>query len=440
MFLTHEIIHPNHPALLLQSKEAGAFVSFEGWVRNHHENKEVISLEYEAYVPLAEKEIDRILIEAKNRFAILNCTAIHRLGLLTPGDLAVWIGVTAAHRQDAYVASRFIIDEIKHRVPIWKKETYADGSTNWSNCTSSRQSNCASVSSEDKQTQQEPNLRKEQYKILSEEQIFARQKKLTEIGETGQHNLRHSHILVIGAGGLGCPALTCLAGAGLGKITILDGDSVANTNLHRQFLYGPADVGKSKATIAAEKLAEQFPLTEFFAVNNHFTRVNALAALANCSLILDCTDSLAAKLLAAKTAYALNKPLIQASLHKFSAVIAGHFPGYSPACPRCVWAQNPDTFVLPTCEEAGILGATTSIIGSLQAQEAINYIAHSNSFLFENSLLLDLLSFRQLKIQNKKSLSCPICSTSKKEVLAELKKMSQDSSGSANVLEKGQTR
>lgn len=439
MFLTNEIISPDYHADTLKNEAAGAFVTFEGWVRNHHEHKEVISLEYEAYIALAEKEIERILNEAKNEFAILSCKAIHRLGLLKPGDLAVWLGVTAVHRQDAYIASHFIIDAIKNRVPIWKKETYKNGSANWVNCTTVN--NCSKAPTEPPHKDNERNPVIQQHdnlpgKNLSldtkdsfdknnsfSKQFFARQKQLAEIGEAGQQKLSKSHILVVGAGGLGCPALVCLAGAGIGKISILDGDSVSISNLHRQFLYGRSDLDKPKATIAMTKLAEQFPLTKFFAIDNNLEEANASSIMENCTLILDCTDSLPAKLLCAKTAFAFNKPLIQASLHKFSAILSGYFPKHSETCPRCVWAENPDTFVLPTCEEAGILGATTNIIGSLQAQEAIKYISTDKSFLFKQSLLLDLLSFHQIKIQNRKSKNCPVCRQKTEEALAAEKQL-----------------
>jgi molybdopterin synthase catalytic subunit len=118
----------------LPDARAGAFVCFEGWVRNHNEGKPVRSLEYEAYVELAEREGQHILAEARTRFALLDAVCVHRTGHLQLGDLAVWTGVTAAHRGAAFDACRYIIDEVKARVPIWKKEHYTDGATQWINC------------------------------------------------------------------------------------------------------------------------------------------------------------------------------------------------------------------------------------------------------------------------------------------------------------------
>jgi len=118
----------------LQNPAAGAYVSFEGWVRNHNEGKEVKSLEYEAYHALANKEGERILQEAKEKFDILESSCIHRIGHLEIGEVAVWVGVIAKHRDAAFLACRYIIDEVKIRVPIWKKENYTDGDSGWVRC------------------------------------------------------------------------------------------------------------------------------------------------------------------------------------------------------------------------------------------------------------------------------------------------------------------
>ncbi len=118
----------------LADARAGACVTFEGWVRNRNEGQPVLSLEYEAYVPLATSEGERILAEARAKFALVGARAVHRVGHLQLGELAVWVGVTAEHRGAAFDACRYIIDEAKARLPIWKKEHYASGATAWINC------------------------------------------------------------------------------------------------------------------------------------------------------------------------------------------------------------------------------------------------------------------------------------------------------------------
>jgi molybdopterin synthase catalytic subunit len=113
---------------------AGGYVSFEGWVRDMNEGREVTRLEYEAFQTLGVKEGERIVADAARRFGVKHALCIHRLGSLELSDMAVWVGVSAAHRGEAFDACRFIIDEVKHRLPIWKKEHYRGGDSGWVNC------------------------------------------------------------------------------------------------------------------------------------------------------------------------------------------------------------------------------------------------------------------------------------------------------------------
>lgn len=115
----------------LLDARAGAFASFEGWVRNHNEGHSVDGLRYEAYVALAEAEGERIIEEALQRFGAIDAVCTHRIGDLAIGDMAVWVGVSAAHRGMAFDTCRWILDEVKSRVPIWKHEQYVDGRTDW---------------------------------------------------------------------------------------------------------------------------------------------------------------------------------------------------------------------------------------------------------------------------------------------------------------------
>ena len=118
----------------LPDAHAGACVTFEGWVRDHNEGDSVTALEYEAHEPIAVAEGEKILAEARERFDIVAAYGEHRVGRLAIGDCAVWVGVSAAHRGAAFDACRYIIDEVKSRVPIWKKEHYTGGATGWVNC------------------------------------------------------------------------------------------------------------------------------------------------------------------------------------------------------------------------------------------------------------------------------------------------------------------
>jgi len=128
---------PLDPAALkrdLLDPRAGACVTFEGWVRDHNYDRPVLALDYEAFAELAEREGARIIVEAREKFDVIAVACVHRVGALRIGDLAVWVGVAAAHRGAAFEACRYVIDEAKLRVPIWKKEHYADGASEWINC------------------------------------------------------------------------------------------------------------------------------------------------------------------------------------------------------------------------------------------------------------------------------------------------------------------
>jgi molybdopterin synthase catalytic subunit len=118
----------------LVDSSCGAYVQFDGWVRDHNEGQNVLRLEYEVYEPIAVKEGARIIDEAKERFGVSNAFAIHRSGLLELSDVAVVVGVSSAHRGEAFDACRYIIDQVKARLPIWKKEYYVSGEAEWVNC------------------------------------------------------------------------------------------------------------------------------------------------------------------------------------------------------------------------------------------------------------------------------------------------------------------
>ena len=131
---TQTVIDTEDARRELQDLGSGGYVSFEGWVRDHNEGREVTRLEYEAFHELAVKEGDRIVAEALRRFPVKHALCIHRVGSLQLRDMAVWVGVSSAHRGEAFDACRFIIDEVKLRVPIWKKEHYRSGNSGWVNC------------------------------------------------------------------------------------------------------------------------------------------------------------------------------------------------------------------------------------------------------------------------------------------------------------------
>ena len=177
--------------------------------------------------------------------------ASHRVGHLNIGGLAVWIGVTSKHRDAALKASRFLIDEIKLRLPVWKKEHYLDGETTWVNCQGCYHHTQVS---------------------FCKSEFYEKQICHSEIQNKGQDQLANAKVLVVGAGGLGCPALSYLAGAGVGQISICDGDRLEVTNLHRQTLYSHYDIGDYKAQLAKKRLTDLNPFINIKAVSyTHLT-------------------------------------------------------------------------------------------------------------------------------------------------------------------------
>jgi molybdopterin synthase catalytic subunit len=134
MHISDGVIRPDELRSALEDNAAGAYASFEGWIRNENEGRRVLRLEYEAYEPLCVSEGQRIIDEVTSRLPILHARCVHRTGLLEIGECAVWVGVSSPHRDEAFEGCRFIIDQVKVRLPIWKKEHYADGDSGWVNC------------------------------------------------------------------------------------------------------------------------------------------------------------------------------------------------------------------------------------------------------------------------------------------------------------------
>jgi molybdopterin/thiamine biosynthesis adenylyltransferase/molybdopterin synthase catalytic subunit/rhodanese-related sulfurtransferase len=362
----------------LRDVRAGAIATFEGRVRDHNDGRAVTLLEYEAYDALAVKEGERIVAEARAKFDVYDCVCVHRTGALQLGEVAVWVGASAAHRDAAFAATRFVIDEIKSRVPIWKKETYADGDSGWVNCAGHVHS---STDTSD---------------------WFSRQTILSEIGAEGQRKLQAARVLVVRAGGLGCPALLYLAAAGVGAIGVCDGDVVEVSNLHRQVLFGAEDVGSKKASAATTKLEQQYPLTKFTAHDRRF----AAAMLAKYDVVLDCTDNFATKFALSDECRNARKDLIQASVYQFEGQLTGSFADGSGQCLRCLWPETPEAGCVGSCTESGIIGATVGVFGSLQAMEAIKVICGIPSELRTHVVFFDLMSLATRRVKVKVDKSC----------------------------------
>jgi adenylyltransferase/sulfurtransferase len=401
---THSAIEPDKLRVALEDPAAGGYASFEGWVRNHNEGHAVTRLEYEAFELLARKEGERIVNEAIRRFDVLRAACVHRIGSLAIGELAVWVGVSARHRAEAFAACRYIIDEVKHRVPIWKKEHYVNGDSGWVNC-----ERCAAaghdVHAHDHQHAHEhASSHAHGNRTLSPD--YSRQIALAEVGPEGQAKLRSARVLVIGAGGLGVPVMSYLAGAGVGTLGILDDDVVHPSNLHRQTLYALEEAGESKAVLAARRLQALNPEVRIDVHRERFTNANADRLLQAYDLVVDCTDNFATKFALNDAAVRTRKPAVFASVYQYEGQLQVYAPESGSACLRCLWPEATRDGLVGNCAEAGVLGPVPGVLGSLQALEAMKLILGLPSPLRSGLLLIDLRTLTTRQIATRRVPEC----------------------------------
>lgn len=356
---------------VLQQPGSGGFCSFEGWVRNSNEGREVGGLEYEAYAELALVEGERIIAEAIARYGVLAARCVHRTGDLGIGDLAVWIGVSGAHRDEAFRACRYIIDEIKHRLPIWKKEHYLSGDTAWVACSHTERAH-----------EHEPLHAQAGHAHDHDAPVatpafspdYSRQMRLREVGDAGQAKLAGARVLVIGAGGLGCPVLSYLAGAGVGTLGIVDGDVLDASNLHRQIMYDARDIGQFKVDLARQRIAALNPAVAVHTWAQPLHAGNVVDVFAQYDLVVECTDDMHSRYLSNDAAVLTGTPLILASVyqHEGQLQVISARPG--EPCLRCLWPDEPAPGVAGSCAESGVLGPVPGVLGALQASEALNIL------------------------------------------------------------------
>ena len=387
----------------LRDDTCGGFAAFEGWVRNHNEGHAVTRLEYEAFAELAEKEGARIVAQAIERFGVTRATCVHRIGSLAIGDVAVWVGVSAAHRDEAFRACRFIIDEVKHRVPIWKKEHYVNGDSGWVNC-----ERCASHAHDHPTASHAHGHPHDQPHSLAPtlSPDYSRQIALREVGAAGQERLRAASVLVIGAGGLGVPALQYLAGAGIGRIGIVDSDRLEPSNLHRQTWYAFADCGREKSSLAAARVRALNPEVR---VESHTLRLdtgNAARLAAGYDLILDCSDNFTTKFLLNDLALRAGKPVLFASVYQYEGQLQWVRGDQASACLRCVWPEATRDGLVGNCSEAGVLGPVPGVFGSLQALEALKFLLGLPGLGADEVLILDLVTLSTQRLRARRAADC----------------------------------
>jgi molybdopterin/thiamine biosynthesis adenylyltransferase/rhodanese-related sulfurtransferase len=222
---------------------------------------------------------------------------------------------------------------------------------------------------------------------------YSRQMILPEIGEIGQQKLQDARVLVIGAGGLGCPVLQNLASAGVGNIGIVDGDVVDETNLHRQLLYSLKDCGNNKAETAKKVILELNPEINATAFSEFFTPQNATRIVEGYQIIVDCTDAIAVRYLINDVSVAKKIPMVYASIHKFEGQVSVFNYKNEPSY-RCLFPEQEGLNGVPSCAESGVLGVLPNTLGTLQATEVLKIILEIGTVLSGKLLLYDALNFQ----------------------------------------------
>ncbi|MGP9743977.1 ThiF family adenylyltransferase [Brachybacterium sp. AOP29-B2-41] len=224
---------------------------------------------------------------------------------------------------------------------------------------------------------------------------YLRQMRLPQLGALGQRRLAASRVAVIGAGGLGAPVLSYLAAAGIGEITVFDPDTVDTTNLHRQVLFGDADVGRSKAIAAAERLQALNPEISVRAEVETVTPANALEKLSGHHLVLDGTDNFPTRYMASDACEILDLPLVWGSILAFSGQVSVFWGASGRGVTyRDVHPVPPRPGEVPSCSEAGVLGMLCGVIGATMAMEAVKVLAGLGDVLFGRLALYDALRAR----------------------------------------------
>ena len=230
---------------------------------------------------------------------------------------------------------------------------------------------------------------------------------MPQVGSKGQRKLLESKVLIVGAGGLGSPSAVYLALAGVGTIGVVDFDSVELSNLQRQMLHHTHDVGRPKVRSAKEAILDYNPDTNVVLHETRLTSENAMEIISQYDVVVNGADNFASRYLVNDASYLLDKPLVDGSILIFDGQATVFVPG--KGCYRCLFPAPPPPGLVPNCAEAGVLGALTGLVGSIQAVETLKLLLGIGESLASRLLLIDALSmdFRQVKIR--RDPKCPLC-------------------------------
>lgn len=240
---------------------------------------------------------------------------------------------------------------------------------------------------------------------------YARHIVLREVGGPGQKALRDAKVLVIGAGGLGSPALLYLAAAGVGRIGVIDGDVVDNANLQRQVIHRDADIGTPKVFSAQQAMQALNPFIEVLPYQRRLDAAIAPQLFADYDVILDGTDNFDTRYLANRAAVLARRPLVSGALAQWEGQISVFDPAGGGPCYECVFPEAPAPGLAPSCAEAGVIGPLPGVIGAMMAVEAVKIITGAGQALRGEMLIYDALWGETRKIALERRVDCPVCGT-----------------------------
>jgi molybdopterin/thiamine biosynthesis adenylyltransferase/rhodanese-related sulfurtransferase len=245
---------------------------------------------------------------------------------------------------------------------------------------------------------------------LSVEEIrrYSRHLIIPSVGMAGQRRLKNARVLVVGAGGLGSPALMYLAAAGVGTLGVVDFDVVDESNLQRQVIHGTNDVGRPKADSARDSIAEINPLVRVVLHRERLDSDNALEIFAGYDLILDGTDNFATRYLVNDACVLLAKPYVWGSIYRFDGQAAVFWAEHGP-CYRCLYPEPPPPGMVPSCAEGGVLGVLCGSIGSVQVTEAIKLLTGIGDPLVGRLMIYDALEMSYRTVVVRKDPECALC-------------------------------
>lgn len=242
-----------------------------------------------------------------------------------------------------------------------------------------------------------------------QQERYARQLILPEIGMEGQKKMADARILIIGAGGLGSPAAMYLAAAGIGTIGIADADAVDLSNLQRQIIHGTPDLNRPKTESAAETMQQINPEIQVQTYHTYVTKENISDMISTYDFIIDATDNFDSKFLINDTCVAAQKAFCHAGILRFQGQLMTWVPNMNVPCYRCIFKEPPPQGAVPTGRQAGVIGAVAGVIGCLEAMEAIKYITGAGELLTGQLLTYDALTNTFRRVRFSKDDQCPAC-------------------------------